>query len=423
MPRVADEWLRRVLRNLYQRRTVTRADILESTRLNPASVSHALQLLMERGLVLRVGQIESNGGRRRELLKLNADAGYFVAVDLEGTSIRFALTNFVGDIRCRWEADIDFGETLDIQRIIGGIDRVLRNLSSHERSQALAVGISHPGISEHGRVTAFNLGWSGFPLIDELKKRVSLPIFVEKYHRTCILAERSVGAAQGKKNCIYVILGIGVGIGGLVQGRLLEGHHGMAGEVGHITIDPQAKDRCNCGRFGCLEAIASSPNIVRQYLERNKRTRQARAMRVTEVFEAARQGDRTAVEVLDRAAKCLGLAIAHTVNLLNPELIIFGGDVDEAQDVLLGKVKDEILRHTLPKLTEGLEITVSALGLDIGLKGAASLAFHNSLAEPRLLKRMCEPCHFSAPAPNAPVVSPPAPRRRSRLKSGLPILS
>src|SRR6266851_7005163 len=101
MRKIADQWLRDILLALYQRQDVTRAEILEDTGLNPASLSHALRFLLRQGTVLKVGDLESNGGRRREVFNLNPEAAYFVGVDLEGQSIRFALTNFLGDIRYR----------------------------------------------------------------------------------------------------------------------------------------------------------------------------------------------------------------------------------------------------------------------------------------------------------------------------------
>jgi predicted NBD/HSP70 family sugar kinase len=393
MPKVSDQWLQSVLGTLYHGRAMTRSAIVRATSLNPASASHALQFLLNRGVILKMGALRSTGGRRRDLLKLNAEVGFFVAVDLEGTRLRFALTNLVGDIRYRWAEDLEFGRPLKVERIVDGISMVLGNLDSSERPRVVAVGLSYPGfIDEEGRITAFNQGWHKMPLLAQLHKTVDLPVFLQQAGRNCILAERWLGVAKDSNNCIYLILGSGVGIGGFVDGKLLDGSNRMAGEFGHITIDPDAKDRCNCGKRGCLEAVVSSPNIVRQYLAKMASPGNgAASCSVAEVFAAARRGDTAAMEVLDRVCKCLGLALSHIALLLNPELLVLGGDIAYGEDVLLPRLKEQVRRHIPAGFPHNFKIKLSSLGLDIGLKGAASFAFLNSLRDPALLGRICTP--------------------------------
>ncbi|MCE5309066.1 MAG: ROK family protein [Acidobacteriales bacterium] len=393
MVKVATQWVRDILGTLYQRRTITRPEIIESTRLNPASVSHALRALLESGTILKIGELESHGGRRRELLSLNAEAAYFVAVDLEGTRVRFALTNLVGDIRCRFGGDLEFGQQLEIGTILDGIQAVLQSLDPIQLSRVLAVGVSHPGMEDQqGRITAVNLNWFDFPLLEALQSSLDLPVFLEDAHRTCILAERWLGAAQESDNCMYVIVGNGIGVGGFVDGHLLQGHEGNAGELGHIVIDPDAPDLCKCGKRGCLEAVASCPNIVRQYFESaDHDVSHLSGYRVPEVFERARQGDPDALRAVRRASKYLGLAFSYLANLFNPEVIVIGGDIVHGQDLVLPIVREELSRYALPRSNSGLEVKVSSLGLDIGLRGAAALAFRRSLGNSALLRKMCSP--------------------------------
>ena len=382
MPKVADQWLRDILLFLSQRRTSTRTEILEATEINAASVSHALRFLMGVGVVIKVGERDSNGGRKQEVLKLNADERFLIAIDLEGMSIRFALTNLVGDIRCRWEEDVSFGRTLDVRRIHHGIERVLASLDSRQRSRVVCIGVSHPGFpAKDGRITAVNLGWSEFPLGEHLSRVSDLPVFFEDAHRTYVQAERWAGAGRNSDNFAYIIVGHGVGVGCIVDGHLLQGAAGAAGELGHITIDPSAPDLCHCGKRGCLEAIASSPNIVRQYLEKTARQgRKLDDIRVAAVYDAARRNESEAIEVVDRAARHLGLALSNLIQILNPELVVFGGDLIQAQDLFLPRIQAVLKETLLPKLAEQLHLTISSLGADIGLKGAATMAFQKCLA-------------------------------------------
>src|SRR5882724_8359984 len=125
MPSIADRWLQDILRLLYQRRDVTRSEIIQATGLNPASVSHALRRRLRAGTVVKVGDLDSSGGRKPEVINLNGEAAYFVGIDLEGHRIRFALASLIGDVRYHWEIDLQFGEPLDGDRVFEGVRRVL----------------------------------------------------------------------------------------------------------------------------------------------------------------------------------------------------------------------------------------------------------------------------------------------------------
>jgi predicted NBD/HSP70 family sugar kinase len=391
MPKIADQWLQDVLSAVYQRPAVTREEITKATGLNPASVSHALQFLLRTGTIQKMGALQSRGGRRREVLKLNAESGYFVAVDLETTRLRVALTNLIGDVRHRQEEDLEFGQELDLRSLAQALDRVQRNLAPWQLSRVLALGLCYPGVMDDaGKVTAVNLGWHKFPLAEKLRQVTPLPIFLETSCRTYALAERWIGLAQNTPNCVFVELGKGVGAGILADDRYLAGSRHMAGELGHLTVDPASSDRCNCGKQGCLEAIVSSPNIVRQYFELVDGAEAPSGISVNAIFEKARNHDPAALQVMDRVSRALGLGLSHLILLLNPRLIVLGGDVAQGDDLLLPRIRKEIARH-VPEFVPETELCVTRLGQDIGLKGAALLAFRNSVKDPVLLKKLCKP--------------------------------
>jgi predicted NBD/HSP70 family sugar kinase len=387
--KIADQWLRQVLLLLYQKRHLTRIEIAELTGLNPASVSHALTYLLNRGLLLKTGETQSENHRRREVFDLNAEAGYFVGVDLEGDRIRFALTNFVGDIRCRWESPLEFRQPLDPATVIEGIRRVSHDVAETGSRRVLAIGVSYPGmLDENGNLIAVNLGWAGCGLTEALTGAFpSWPLFLESDKDTCILAETG-RCAQTCRNALFLIAEGGIGLGILVDGRLVRGMRGLTGEIGHWKVLPDTQDVCNCGARGCLEAIASSPNIIRQYVEAEGNRESPRAVRITDVFERARQGNAAARAVLERVGRAIGLALSHAICLLNPEVLILGGDLIAAEDVLVPAIRAEIECRTLPVSTKGLVIRVSSLGLDIRLRGAVMLAFRSVLERPDLLKAL-----------------------------------
>jgi predicted NBD/HSP70 family sugar kinase len=402
--KIADQWLRQVLEILYRKRDLSRGEIGESTGLNAASASYALRYLLDRGTLVKRAETQSAGRRRREVFNLNSEAGYFIGVDLEGDRIRFALTNFVGDICCRWEVPLEFRQPLDPRVVVDGIRKV--SLDPIRRDRILAIGVSYPGLLDvEGRLIAVNLGWNRCPLVQELRTVFPWPVFLESDKHSCIVAENWLGAAQGRRNALFLIAEGGIGLGVLLDGRPLSGLHAVPGEIGHWKILPDAPDLCNCGATGCLEAIASSPNVVRQYAELCGVPKEERAgIRVVDVFERARQGDAAAAAVLQRAGRALGLALSHAIALLNPEVVILGGDLIGAEDILVPIVLSEIRQRTLPVSLEGLKIVISSLGLDIRLKGAASLAFRKMLEDPLRLRSMCtlDPAERSATALQSP---------------------
>lgn len=389
MRSIAPQWLHDILTTLYQRRTATRAEIIAATNLNAGSLSQALGLLMKRRIVRRVGIMESNGGRKAELLQLNPQTAYFVALDLGGTRARFALLDFVGDVRARWEQDIGTGKEAAAKKLADGIRIVLADLAPADRHRVMAAGISYPGyLDEEGRITAYNLGWIRSPILNGLKKIIHMPMFIERDDFTSGLAERWLGRGQSSTHWIQIETGMGVGFGIFNQGVQIRGWRKLAGELGHVTSDANAEDLCKCGRRGCLEAIISTPNIMRQYNQR-VRGKAEDANNLTAIFERARRGDRSALDVMTRVGHALGTALAWATNILNPELIILSGDIVEAEDIVVPIVREELVRRNLPETIDGLRIVASPLGVDVRLKGAGCLAFLSTLNDPETLLRIC----------------------------------
>src|SRR5271169_3957265 len=249
MRRTAGQWLYDIVACLYQRRTATRADIIQSTGLNLGSVSTAFQHLLNRGVIRRVGALDSTVGRKAVLLQLNPDAAYFIAVDLGATRIRFALTDFVGDLRCRWEQGVVQGKELPVSKVIEGIRKVRREVPRTGDGAIASVAISYPGsMDSNGAIHAVNLGWSGLPLGKILRRALHLPVILERDDFTSVLAERWLGRGQESRYWLHLETGNGVGLGIFNGGDPVRGFRHMAGEIGHVTAEPGAPDLCNCGR-------------------------------------------------------------------------------------------------------------------------------------------------------------------------------
>jgi predicted NBD/HSP70 family sugar kinase len=267
---------------------------------------------------------------------------------------------------------------------------VTRDLDQSQISRVLAVGVSYPGLLDaEGRLSAVNLGWTKLPLLSILKEAFPWPVFMERDKETCIHAESWLGAAQDCGNALFLIAEAGIGMGILADRSHLMGARGFSGEIGHCKFIPGAEDLCSCGQKGCLEAIASGANIVRQYAERSGTD--ASNLRLIDVLERARREDALALSVFERAGHALGSALSTAISLFDPEIVILGGDLIVAEDVMLPILWDQIRLQTRPRSLEVVKIAVSGLGLDIRLKGAASLAFRNILEDSELLGRVCTP--------------------------------
>ncbi|WP_100372456.1 ROK family glucokinase [Bacillus sp. FJAT-45037] len=313
---------------------------------------------------------------------------WFVGVDLGGTTIKMAFLTTYGEIVSKWEIPTNTEDggihiTMDIAK---AIDHKLTELNQ-EKDHLLAIGMGAPGFidMETGFIyQAVNIGWKDFPLKDRLELETGLPVTVDNDANIAALGEMWRGAGDGAKNLLCVTLGTGVGGGIIANGQILHGASGMAGEIGHITSVVEGGAPCNCGKTGCLETIASATGIARLAVAAIATTGvesiltdvydQHGALTAKDVFDAVKQNDAVATQVLDGVAAHLGLAIANLSNALNPEKIIIGGGVSKAGAALLTPLQHHFKRFALGRVAESAEFKVATLGNDAGVIGGAWLA-------------------------------------------------
>lgn len=311
---------------------------------------------------------------------------WFVGVDIGGTTVKLAFIDSLGDIITKWEIPTNCSEegkhiTTDITKaIFTKIDEL-----GEQKEKLVGIGVGAPGFinMETGFIyKAVNIGWTDFPLKDRLEVETGLPVVVDNDANLAALGEMWRGAGDGAKNLLAVTLGTGVGGGLITNGQIIHGTSGMAGEIGHITSIAQGGAPCNCGKTGCLETIASATGIARiasNKVNENKESKlfsiQTELGKLTakDVFDAAKNGDEFAIEVIDEIGFHLGLAIANLSNAINPEKIVLGGGVSKAGDLLLKVVKKHFELYALPRVNEGADITIATLGNDAGVIGGAWL--------------------------------------------------
>ncbi len=315
---------------------------------------------------------------------------YILGIDLGGTNIECGLVDRRGNIKVRKKCRT--GKEKGAKTVLLNVLSVAREVVSEAKAHGyriIAVGIGTPGAVDQktGHVIggAPNIpGWKGIPLVPALKRQFKLPTFASNDVTLYALGEAMFGAGKGKKNIVCLALGTGIGGGIVIGGEIYRGATDAAAEVGHATVKVDGA-KCNCGSFGCLERYASATAIAdmgRKASRKNKKSLirklaggDEKKITAKVVFDAAKQGDKTAKSVLEKVGWFLGAGIANLVNILNPEMVIIGGGVAEAGTILLEITRKSVETYALEINKKGLEITLGKLKTDAGVVGAAALAW------------------------------------------------
>jgi glucokinase len=306
----------------------------------------------------------------------------FIAADLGGTNLRMAAVDDAGTIvsRNRMSTPSDGDQEDIVSAILSVIEEFKRELSgSYEFA---GFGAAMPAIvNSHEGVI---LRSPNLPQLNDLRfeerftRELGIPVVLENDANSAAVGERWKGAAQGVRNSIHVTLGTGVGGGIIIDGTLVRGIDGTAGEIGHIAVEPEGYP-CGCGSRGCVEQYSSAMAIVRitkEMLPKFPDSALHSILELTplEVYKAGIQGDPLSLEVFRLAGTYLGIALGGLVNVLNPEVIVLGGGVSAGWDLFIEPLQSEILRRAFPHPGERVKLVRSELGDDAGILGAAFLA-------------------------------------------------
>lgn len=311
-----------------------------------------------------------------------------LGIDLGGTTVKMAILTEDGDIQQKWSINtniLDEGSHI-VPEII---ESILHHLSLYNMTSDdfIGIGMGSPGTVDREKGTvigAYNLNWKTLqPIKEQIEKATKIPFQIDNDANVAALGERWKGAGENSPDVTFITLGTGVGGGIIAEGQLLHGAVGAAGEIGHITVDPDGFD-CTCGKKGCLETVASATGVVR--LARSMAEEFAGNSKLKEllddgqdvtsktVFQLAEDGDHLALMVVDKVSFYLGLACGNIGNMLNPTDIVIGGGVSAAGEFLRERVQTYFDQFTFPQVRESTKIKLAQLGNDAGIIGAASLA-------------------------------------------------
>jgi glucokinase len=296
------------------------------------------------------------------------------ALDIGGTKIAGALVDAHGAILVRAQRATPARE--DGDTVMRAVEEVLGELTGSPlwaRASAVGIGSAGPVNAATGTVSPVNIpGWRDFPLVDRVRAATGgLPVELIGDGVAITAAEHWQGAARGHDNALCMVVSTGVGGGLVLGGRLHPGPTGNAGHIGHISVDLDG-DPCPCGSRGCVERIASGPNIARRALENGWRPGPDGDASAAAVAAAARAGDPVAVASFERAAQALAAGIAATATLVEIDVAVIGGGVGKAGDILFAPLRRALAGYATLSFVQGLTVTPAQMGTDSGLVGAAA---------------------------------------------------
>ncbi|SCI21315.1 Glucokinase [uncultured Clostridium sp.] len=303
---------------------------------------------------------------------------YVFGVDIGGTTVKIGLFDVEGNVLDKWE--IPTRTENDGEKILPDVaDSIREKMKQMDKDAIAGVGVGAPGPIDAAGVVhrAVNLGWKTFNVKETLEALINLPVRAGNDANVAALGEMWMGGGKGYKDLVVVTLGTGVGGGIIVDGRMISGSTGAAGEIGHIHVDDTETDVCNCGNKGCLEQFASATGITRLANKKLASTDMDSVLRGGEVsaktvFDAVKARDPLAMEVAEQFGKYLGDALAAVAGVVNPEAFVIGGGVSKAGEILIDYIRPHYEKSVFHGCREA-KFALATLGNDAGIYGAAKL--------------------------------------------------
>lgn len=311
---------------------------------------------------------------------------YYAGVDLGGTNTKIGILDIDGNIFkssiIKTFSDRGVDDTLNriwetIRNLVQELDIDIKNLSG--------IGIGIPGPVKDQSIVKFfaNFPWEKNINVKELMEKISgVETKLDNDVNIIAMGEAKYGAAKSSSSSVTIALGTGIGGGIYINGSLISGFSGAGGEIGHIKLEKDGK-LCGCGQRGCFEAYASATGMIREAVSRlavNKSNllyelidKKIDKLEAKDIFDAAKQGDSFSLDIIDYETEYLAMGIGNILNILNPEVIVIGGGVALAGDILFNPLKEKLKKYVLPVALEDLKIVPGVLGNEAGIKGAVGL--------------------------------------------------
>jgi predicted NBD/HSP70 family sugar kinase len=365
-----------VLHLIRSGRARTRGELGQVTGLARSTVSQRIDALKAAGLIVELDEAApSTGGRPPSRFGFNAEAGIVLAADLGATHSRVAASNLLGDSIAETTAEIDIN--LGPEKVLTWMDGAFAELLDEvgrPLSDVRGIGIGLPGPVDYANGMAVNppimAGWHRFGVAERCRSLYHVPVLVDNDVNIMALGEYWVMEPK-IEDLVFIKVGTGIGSGLILGGRLHRGAKGAAGDIGHVQTTSDGPV-CRCGNNGCLEAAAGGAAIAAHLRETGQDASNTR-----DVVRLVQQGNREAIRSVRAAGRLIGQVLASTVNLLNPALIMIGGDLATAELQLLAGIREVVYQRSTTLSTTDLQIVASSLGDRAGITGAAAMVIEH----------------------------------------------
>jgi predicted NBD/HSP70 family sugar kinase len=370
----------RVIETIYRHPATSRAEITRHTGLARQTVSTVIEELGRAGLVEEHPAGEDaprSTGRPPILLSLVPDAAFAVGLDFGHQHIRVAVCDLSGQpVVDDWSpAEVDHAPTQSLDLAYELVEEALDSAGiDRDRLLGVGMGLAAPINKTTGELEADGIlpGWHGIRPATEMEARLGVPVQLGNDANVGALGEKVFGAGRDIDDLVYVRLSAGIGAGMILSGRPYHGYLGVAGEIGHALTDPHGAI-CRCGNRGCLETVAS-PVAVAALLQRSEN----RPVSIQTLLELVATDHRGARRAVADAGEAVGNVLAVLVNIVNPQLVLIGGELAAAGDVLLDPIRAAIARHGVAPASASVRVTTGTLGPRAEVLGAAALILAQS---------------------------------------------
>jgi glucokinase-like ROK family protein len=375
--------------------SISRADLVKKSGLSAPTVTRIVDgLINKEKLVVSLGKGTSNGGRPPVLLKFDGKRNYVIGIDLGATATREVLSNLDGKFISEIEFPTRLSEGFEVilDDVAGLINKLAESKPNIKKDRIYGVGIAVAGLVDLNKnIVEFSpvFDWTQVDILKALENKVDFPIIFDNVTRLMALGGMCFGKGQTKQNFICINVGYGIGSGIIVNGKLLTGSDGFAGEFGHITIDRNSDIQCSCKKYGCLEALASGKAIALTAQSRLARGQESilkamsggdyRKVTAKMVADAAKEGDEMALNVFTRATEYIGLGIANLIGIFNPDLIVIGGGVSFAGDIFFDNIRSVVQKNLMRPTARQVQILPVSFGANAAIMGAFSLILNKVL--------------------------------------------
>ncbi len=383
-----------VLQILARNNICTRARIAEETGLKQATITNIITEMIQLGVVREVGIVEGKRGRRSIGIELAAEKIEVIAVKLGHVSYSIGLFDLKGTMIEHQEERFRAEEEQNPACALRKIKERIWELLKREGNKIHAVGIAVPGpfLRKPGRIALMTQfpGWDKLDLNEEFLKEFPVPVFIEHGANAGALAEWRYGKYRRNQGCLVNFLaGEGVGAGIVVDGEIFAGSRGIAGEIGHISLDING-EKCDCGNRGCMELYCSALSLVKHTMEELPKYPQSslnklESIRYFDIFNGAEAGDALCLEMVKQAGFYMGCGIAAVINIYDPDVVIISDAMSKGGALLLEEVKKTVKERIIDVLYENITIDYTDFSVNQILYGAAVVAIDRLLSNMNML--------------------------------------